>query len=79
MEAPPDVYKRQLLICGCKSIDAKGDVIQISVEKVYKIINEKKDYFILDVRTKEEFDSGHLESAMLIPLDELESLSLIHI
>jgi rhodanese-related sulfurtransferase len=62
-----------LLICGCKSIDAKGDVIQISVEKVYKIINEKKDYFILDVRTKEEFDSGHLESAMLIPLDELES------
>ena len=62
-----------LLIYGCKSINAKGGVIQISPEEVYKIINEKKDYFILDVRTKEEFDAEHLESATLIPVDELEA------
>ena len=62
-----------LLIYGCKSSDAKGDVIQISAEKVYKIISEKKDYLILDVRTEEEFDGEHLESATLIPVDELEA------
>jgi len=62
-----------LLIYGCKSINAKGDEIPISAEKVYKIISEKKDYLILDVRTKEEFDGEHLESATLIPVDELEA------
>ena len=29
------------------------------------------DQFILDVRTKDEFDEGHIKDAVLIPFDEL--------
>ena len=47
-------------------------VIYISVEEVYDIITSGGDYVILDVRTLEEFNQGHLEGALHIPVDELE-------
>jgi len=63
-----------IFLVGCKSEQAKKEALQITVEKVYEIIKDKnRKYFILDVRTKEEFDSGHLESAALIPVDDMES------
>ncbi len=46
--------------------------IPITPEEVYVIINEKKDYFILDVRNLDEYAEGHLEGAGLIPVSELE-------
>ena len=56
---------------GCSEIPAKKEPVQITVEKVAEILQTQKDkYIILDVRTKEEFDSGHLDSAVLIPVDE---------
>ncbi len=36
------------------------------------MLSLSKDYFILDVRSKEEFDSGHIEGAYLLPVSELE-------
>jgi phage shock protein E len=53
--------------------EAVIEVIPISVEEVYEIIKNNQDYIILDVRTKEEFNEGHLEDAILIPVSELES------
>ena len=50
-----------------------AEVTSISVEEVYDIIKNNQDYIILDVRTKEEFNEGHLEDAILIPVSELES------
>jgi rhodanese-related sulfurtransferase len=35
------------------------------------IINEKTDLVILDVRTVKEYESGHLEGAINIPVEEL--------
>ncbi len=35
------------------------------------IINEKGDLVILDVRTVSEYESGHLEGAINIPVEEL--------
>ena len=37
------------------------------------MLSSNKDYFILDVRSKEEFGSGHIEGAYLIPVSELEN------
>ncbi|WP_250277901.1 rhodanese-like domain-containing protein [[Clostridium] colinum] len=37
-----------------------------------KKIMDKGNCKILDVRTKEEFDEGHIENAILLPLDEIE-------
>lgn len=34
---------------------------------------DRKDYVLLDVRTDLEFDNGHLEGALNIPVDELRS------
>ena len=63
-----------LFLAGCSEILAKKEPIQINVDKVYEILKSQKDnYIILDFRTKEEFNSGHLDSALLIPVDELEA------
>jgi rhodanese-related sulfurtransferase len=68
------ILAASLFLAGCSEILAKKEAIQISVEKVAEILKTQKDsYIILDVRTKEEFGSGHLERAVLIPVDELET------
>lgn len=46
---------------------------KISAQEAKKIIDEQKGYIILDVRTQEEFDEGHIENAVLIPDYEIES------
>lgn len=51
-----------------------ADIISISVEEVYEIIKNKDDYYILDVRTEQEYYEGHIEGAALIPVQELESM-----
>jgi rhodanese-related sulfurtransferase len=33
--------------------------------------NMEGDYLLLDVRTQEEYDAGHIEGSTLIPVDEL--------
>ncbi|KXZ39499.1 NADPH-dependent 2,4-dienoyl-CoA reductase, sulfur reductase [Alkalithermobacter thermoalcaliphilus JW-YL-7 = DSM 7308] len=47
----------------------KGDMKIIHVDEL-KGIN-KDEYFIIDVRTDVEFEAGHLEGAVNIPVDEL--------
>lgn len=44
---------------------------EISVQEAYAYYEE--DTFILDVRTPEEWNEGHVPGATLIPLDQLES------
>lgn len=44
----------------------------ITSKEAKNLIDNEKDYTILDVRTKEEFDEGHIKDAVLIPLDELK-------
>jgi rhodanese-related sulfurtransferase len=61
-----------LSISGCSAFVNTKEVIPISTEKVNEIIEKGKDYILLDVRTQEEYDSGHLKDAMLIPVDDLE-------
>jgi len=63
-----------LFLTGCSTEQSKKEPIPITVDKVYEILKTQKDkYIILDVRTKEEFDSGHLDYVVLIPVDDLEA------
>jgi len=43
----------------------------VSAEEANKLISENKDFIILDVRTKEEYDSGHIPGAKLVPVQVL--------
>jgi rhodanese-related sulfurtransferase len=49
-----------------------AEVMPISVERVHEIIENGEDYIILDVRNQDEYDNGHIEGAVLIPVSELE-------
>jgi len=63
-------------LAGCKTQESKpASITNVTADEVYKMLSSNKDYFILDVRSKEEFDSGHIEGAYLIPVSELENRS----
>ncbi|SJZ80433.1 rhodanese-like domain-containing protein [Anaerorhabdus furcosa] len=46
----------------------------INSKEAYKMMQEEK-VIILDVRTVEEFQEGHIEGAINIPLDEIRTRS----
>lgn len=46
---------------------------QISAEKAKQLMTTETDYVILDARTQEEFDEGHIEGARLIPEYEVST------
>lgn len=63
-----------IFLAGCKTQESKpASITNVTADEVYKMLSLSKDYFILDVRSKEEFDSGHIEGAYLIPVSELEN------
>ncbi len=67
---PESEAKEELLIVEEKKVIP--EIILISPAEVYEIIKNDEDYIILDVRTQDEYNEGHLEKALLIPVDELE-------
>lgn len=54
------------------SIEAEPSYQTISSDEAKKMMDEDSDVIILDVRTKDEFDTGHIEGAILIPDDKIE-------
>lgn len=49
------------------------NVINVSAEEAHKLICENKEFIILDVRTKEEYDKGHIPGAKLIPIEVIST------
>lgn len=47
------------------------DYEQISGEQAKHIMDSEKDYIIIDARTEDEFNEGHIEGAILIPEYEI--------
>lgn len=45
---------------------------QITAEKAKEIMDSGKEYVLLDVREQDEFESGRIEGAILIPYTEIE-------
>ena len=67
-----------LLLCGCSNkekskIDSSndGDNNVISNKQMNDIMAED-NYLIIDVRTKEEFNSSHIKDAINIPYNEID-------
>ena len=46
---------------------------RISAEEAYQMMQDTDDYILLDVRRLDEFNEAHIEGAILIPYDEIET------
>ena len=60
------------LYANGKNMKTQIDVKNISPKQAQELIDNEKDVFILDVRTKEEYRESHIKGSNLIPLQELE-------
>lgn len=50
-------------------------VVKISAEEAQAMMASGDPYTLVDVRTEAEYDEGHIEGAILLPNDEIETLA----
>ena len=63
-----------LTACGhTEENDREAVYMNITAEEARKIMDSEEGYVILDVRTQEEYDQGHIPGAILIPNTEIEA------
>lgn len=65
-------------LSGCISTTKspeKAQYVDISVQQGKEMI-DSGDVFILDVRTREEYDAGHIKGSTRIPIQDLSSQEL---
>ena len=62
-----------LTACGQDNENDQGAVyVNITAEEAKRIMDSEEGYIILDTRTREEFEEGHIPSAVLIPHDQIK-------
>ncbi len=62
-----------LTACGqAKEKDQGVRYMNITAAEAKEIMDSQEGYIILDVRTQEEYDEGHIPGAILIPNTEIE-------
>ncbi len=75
-----------LTLAGCSAVDESsidessgskesvttGMYTKITAEEAKTLIDSGTDVVILDVRTQEEYDAGHIEGAVLLPYDRID-------
>lgn len=60
-----------ILLVSCAN--SQEVYMNITPETAKQIMDTSKDYVILDVRTREEFDQAHIPGAILIPNDQISA------
>ena len=61
-----------LTACGQDINNDQGAVyMNITAEEAKQIMDTEEGYIILDVRTQEEYDEGHIPEAILIPYTQI--------
>ncbi|NBK98485.1 MAG: rhodanese-like domain-containing protein [Erysipelotrichia bacterium] len=59
------------IISGCSSSENGGHVSKIDSDEALRLMEEEKAV-LLDVRTKTEYEDGHIEHAILLSLNDIE-------
>ena len=63
-----------ILLTGCgqdKENTREVEYVNITAEEAKQIMDSKEGYIILDVRTQEEYDQGHIPGAIVISYEEI--------
>lgn len=50
-----------------KKDKTNNEIKHVSMDEIVKIMEENENYIILDVRTREEYEEGHIPNAICIP------------
>jgi len=58
---------------GESQVNTQQQIPLITADKVNDAIKTKSDFILVDVRTPQEYQDGHIEGSTLIPLDTLQS------
>ena len=45
----------------------------VSMDEAFKIMNEESNYIILDVRTIDEYNEGHIPNAICVPNETIKN------
>ena len=61
-----------LTACGQNTENDQGAIyVNITAEEAKQIMDSEEGYIILDVRTQEEYDEGHIPGAIVISHEEI--------
>ncbi|MCB7050795.1 rhodanese-like domain-containing protein [Intestinimonas butyriciproducens] len=61
-----------LLLAGCGGNAAGGVYQQITQEAAKEMMDTQQEVVILDVREQDEYDSGHIPDAVLLPVGTID-------
>ena len=50
----------------------EGKIKYVSMDEIVQIMQENENYIILDVRTEEEYNGGHIPNAICIPNETID-------
>ena len=64
-----------VVLAGCQSNSKDIKVTTIDAEEA-KSMMDQGGVTVIDVRTIEEYESGHIDGAMLLPLDDIKAGSI---
>ena len=68
----PALLAMLILLTGCKGESVSNmSYQQITAEQAKTMMNEQPDAVILDVREQQEYDSGHIPNAVLLPVGSI--------
>ena len=65
-----------MLLTACGQANENGQeavYVNITAEEAKEIMDTEEGYIILDVRTQEEYDQGHISGAILIPDTDIKT------
>ncbi len=62
-----------LLVFGVTACD-KAEIKEVENEDMTQSVIESGNYIVLDVRTKEEYETGHVKDSINIPYDEIDEI-----
>lgn len=65
-----------LALTGCGAPAAERGYAQISMEEAAALMESEEDAVLLDVRTVEEFNDGHIPGAICIPNETIGSAEI---
>ena len=64
-----------MMLTACahdKEKDQEAVYVNITAEEAKQIMDSEEGYIILDVREQDEYDTGHIPGAILIPYTQIE-------